>query len=193
MVEAKIRYIGKSQKRYNALSGGDGGPPELYWMFHELLSNVLREGGLGGEKDVVIKGLDIDVLSPGVEAEEGLASGERLGNEDGVTTMREVVMDPEPILQAVGGGMGILLGLYRDAKGPGELVYESLGTIRVRLDGEVVREWNVGQVLEEMDGKWWGYHKDPVSVEEQEVFRRWKEEMLERRRRVGLGGGKGER
>lgn len=188
-IHATIRYIGISETPFSAFQGGDGSPPRLYWLFYSLLECVLRGGVVGNSGQVVtVKHLEINIQSPVVTEDMIAQFPNRAADRSQASLNRKLCpgkpqfMNPARIIRAVQFGMITLLSLHRDACELGKLLYGSVDIVRLLVDGEVRREWKMGELLGNMTGE--NYRKGTES--DREEFKMWKSYISEKRVERGL-------
>jgi hypothetical protein len=200
----KVRVTFRSFGTAKAIKGGArgfiqgcGGPPVITWAFYDLLTRFIL-GIPGGWKtyradkflkhDVSIKLLELDVHSPDVPANliappvrydelQCLRSG------DGV----EYLMNPSFLATYLEIHLRALLKSFTAEYG--RLLYERIGTINVCLDGELRKEWNIGNLLATLRREHlvatFEYPK-PLPKDHRKLFKNWRRNVYNSRKKLGL-------
>lgn len=133
-------------------------PPGICWQLYALLEHSLRFGPATthvkqdrGFRAIQI--LDLDVITPTDITEEQYefrmphpcAPGQ-------LDTGGKIVhvQRPQNWLEEIRGGINILSGLYREALPLGLILYERVGKIRFKLDGDVQGEMDLAERFSRM-------------------------------------------
>jgi hypothetical protein len=200
----KVRVTFRSFGTENAIKGrprgfirGCGGPEEITWAFYDLLTRFIL-GIPGGwrtylvdkflKHDVSIKLLELDICSPDVPANliappVQYDELQRLRAGDGV----EYLMSPSFLAKFLELHLRALLESY--TANYGRLLNERIGTIKVRLDGELRKEWNIGNLLATLRRNrlvgTFAYPK-PLPRDHRKLFKNWRRNVYNSRNKLGL-------
>jgi hypothetical protein len=194
-VHTTIRSLGYPEKRSPIFNFGDGGPLPLSPALYSLINRGVKVGPVGrrtrpNDKNISVRELVIDVQPHDVSiikipAGEHCAHGEskQYIRENGSSGSR-LLHGPEFILNVVLGNIGILLKMSYHTASWGGLLYERIGKIKVLLDGELRKEWDLAKELSavEFDNSF-GYYPPE---QRPEIFRKWKLKAYRTRIELGL-------
>lgn len=204
-VYAAIRTIGCHKKGFGLFEGG--GPYVITYAFWNLVNRFLKVGPVGrrtkkDDKRISLKELIVDIHTPDVPANKILPrmhsdsfAAQIYRKENGPDFLRH----PEYILNYVISDFGSILAMSSHSAPYGALVYERVGSIKVLMDGEVRKEWDLATCLAELqfNNSFGNYPRE----QRQQVFAKWKLKAHQTRVEFGLpvipvvkeGKGKGKR
>jgi hypothetical protein len=193
-VYAALRSV-TNGRRGRAFRGGNGGPPEVVWLFYELLERFLHVGPAGQRKEgdnnkkykyFRIKTLDIDIITPdhfipetGPHGFSRLISSPDLPDKN--TKEHEYASRLCIFIRMKINGLlslGYHTALY------GKLLYERIGNIRMLLDGEIKEEWVLAEELRKVT-----FNDSFGNVDRErrpQVFKDWKKKTYDLRVKLGL-------
>ncbi|KAL0938325.1 uncharacterized protein CTRU02_204935 [Colletotrichum truncatum] len=164
-------------KNEEQFRGGDGGPPFIVWNFYAMLSGYLRYGPtafssvVADSSDFTIRKLIIDVIAPPMnEKHDRLVPGSTrraLDLFEGFTHMvmdaesrekrgitwprppegKEYLIPAEKLAFFMCSQIGGLLSMYRDWADYGAALYEGIGSIQIRVNGELRRDFDMDEML----------------------------------------------
>ncbi|KAK2747624.1 hypothetical protein CKAH01_18150 [Colletotrichum kahawae] len=164
-------------KNEEQFRGGDGGPPFIVWNFYAMLSGYLRYGPtafssvVADPSNFTIKKLVIDVVAPPAnEKHDRLVPGgtrRAIDLFEGFTHMvmdaekrerrgitwprppegKEHLIPAEKLAFFMCSQIGGLLSMYRDWGEYGAALYEGIGSIQIRVNGELRREFDMDEML----------------------------------------------
>jgi len=194
-VYAALRTVNKG-RRGRAFSGGDGSPPEIVWLFYELLERFLHVGPVGQRKEgneekkykyFTIKTLDIDVITPDQSTpylETGYGLPRLISPRD--LPRKDTKADEYAcgLCSLMRNRIYSLLYMGYHTAEYGTLLYERIGKIRILLDGEVEQEWDIAEELKRLT---FNNSFSNVSREQRpQVFEDWKKKAHDLRVKLGL-------
>jgi hypothetical protein len=191
-VYATIRSMGYPEQGRPIFRGGDGGPPPLTYALYNLIERGVKVGPVGrrtsrNDEKISIKEIIIDVQSPDVSASE-ILPGEHCTDQESKQYRNQkgpmFLRDSEYILCFVLRELeSVLLMSYHTAEWGG-LIYERIGKIKVLLDGELRKEWDLAKELAtvKFDDSFGNHPRE----KRPEVFRRWKLNAYRTRVKTGL-------
>ena len=191
-VYATIRTMGYPEPGRPIFRGGDGGPPPLTYALYNLIERGVKVGPVGrrtrrNDKKISIKEIVIDVQSPNVSADKILPGehcidqeSKQHQNEKGPMSLR----DAKYILSDVLSDLESVLGMSYHTATWGVLIYERIGKIKVLLDGELRKEWDLAKELAavKFNDSFGRYPRE----QRPEVFRKWKLKAYRARIKLGL-------
>jgi hypothetical protein len=196
-VRATFRYFGTANQGVASFKEGCGGPPMITWAFYDLLTRFIL--GIPGDwytpsadkilkHDVSIKLLELDVRSPDMPANMiaphvNYGSLQRLRKDNGV----EYLMNPAFLATYIETHLWSLLECHTAEYG--RMLYERIGTIKVYLDGELLKEWNIGNLLATLKlGRFIGTfeYPKPPQRNHKKLFRQWRKNAYNSRKQFGL-------
>jgi hypothetical protein len=210
-LRATFQSVGTYERRIKPLSlkgryrehdiwrTGCGGPCGYVWAFYSLLTRFLKFGPVGPtnpstERPFTIECLELDFLDPedtSLLPPEAVTSLEKdraaflhmyHANREGQPAQ---MLRPEWLANSLAGSIAGLLSMgYHEAR-YGSILYERIGRIVFKVNGDIIREFDLGQKLAELrfndsfgtEYSWndrvqgWGY---------------WKQTTLEYRAKRGL-------
>ncbi|KAE8422217.1 hypothetical protein BDV36DRAFT_303401 [Aspergillus pseudocaelatus] len=193
-----------SWRRYHLLPDGDS-PPRIVWTFYYLLERFLEVGPLAEHRDAsvgprtddmsfTINRLTLDFVSP--------AKGEMLtpadlsfwawinggADEDHPKSTTSLcsggfslLMRPEWLADLISEYIGYLLGMSIFMAPYGKMLYEYVGSIRICVDGKLVKEYRIDYRLKDLH--YIGLEEDYKSYWD---FQRWNEKVYSMRQKAGL-------
>jgi len=210
-VTATLRYNGYSSGPRSGFRGGNGGPPRIVWAFYILLERFVKVGPVGPmtvevfhneeavrkavDHNISVKTLRVDVrtpdklprgckMNPWPPTAESLQRRRRVRNCGAHTNPEEHwMMHPEEVLDFLQSYMDALLSMNYHTAAFGALFYERVGTIEIKLDGKMRREWNLAQMLADFprEGSYQSFQNG-----RQAHFPTWKQQALDKRQSNGL-------
>jgi hypothetical protein len=177
---------------YSGFRGGDGAGPAMSWVFYSLLELFILYGPSmrrcetsNGDGTYSIHNLVINVETPlGIDPNRFgpplTSTFHRRRKDDWAATL----LDPEYLADFIERDIKMLLNMEYHAAGYGEILYEHIGTITVKLDGETRFNKDLGVVLEKLAPT----YSDATSSRQKRVdaFTDWKPKAMAERRRLGL-------
>ncbi|KAM0270620.1 hypothetical protein ACHAQH_009381 [Verticillium albo-atrum] len=205
-------------RRKNWWRGGDGGPPAAVWSFYWLLVGFLECGPVSlklptgsstARFSIARLVIDVQLAEEGedhgvLESEHGRHEHYMFGRgmwfvarrEDGVLEKVRTLEETDPrrlpaekLARFMGGELLMLLGLGRHSYGYGRVLYECIGVLEVRVDGDVRILMDLGELFDlfpagseddrEMQHTW------------TPAFAAWKKETMALRKERGLDEVKG--
>jgi hypothetical protein len=192
-VYAAIRTIGYLQKRgyhsNNIFEGG--GPHRITLSFWNLIERFLKVGPVGrrmrkNDRRISLKELVIDVHSPDPVYKilpmdhSGQFRAQAYRENNGP----DYLMNPEYILQHILGDIRGALAMGNATASYGSLVYERVGSIKVLMDGELHKEWDLAKCLNDVqfNNSFGNYPREKRTG----VFRKWKRNAYKARVEFGL-------
>ncbi|OGM48617.1 hypothetical protein ABOM_001973 [Aspergillus bombycis] len=191
-------------RRYHLLPDGDS-PPRILWAFYYLLERFLEVGPLAEHRipddaprtdDLffTINRLTLDFVSPAREemlAPANLSFWSWLNggaDEDNAESHRapcsgvfNLLMRPEWLADLISEYVGYLLGMSIPMAPYGKLLYEYVGSIRICVDGKVMKEYRLDYRLQDLN--YVGLEEDYKRYWD---FGRWKEKVYRMRKEAGL-------
>jgi hypothetical protein len=198
-VRVTLRSVGTANAVEGAkgFSGGDGGPPLIVWAFYDLLIRFIL--GIPYDRrtprkdkflkhDVSIKLLELDIRSPNVPANmiaRDIAYNRlhERRRRDGI----DYLMNPAFLAKFLERHLRSLLQGHIAEYG--RLLYERIGTINVYLDGEILKEWNIGNLLATLKldhfVQTFEYPK-PQPADHRKLFENWRLSVHNSRKKFGL-------
>ena len=172
----------------------NGGSPPIMWSFYNLLRSFTTHNTAALTSNIhhTIGFLDIDILTPSLKPNQRFHPKGRLRSdswrqEDGLDPMVDYVMRPDYLLTFLASEMTYLLAMTYDRSIYGSFLYESVGSIRMSLDGNPISTWDLGDKLASFP------QKGPIEAFQKGRQRDWKEyydTAIESRRKHGLPVGK---
>ncbi|KAF4636657.1 hypothetical protein G7Y89_g1422 [Cudoniella acicularis] len=196
-VSAAVRIDHTGKITYRTFEAGDGSPPSITWTFYRILDRFLRVGPVVNpsakpEGGIAVKTLELDIRTPDVPESRFIPHDKwriRRGNIFGKDKNGENinVMPPSMLLPFIERYIELLMGM-RDMRDyttcHGGILYERIGTLKLLLDGELRREWDMAKELKNIR------LNDSFSVipreERPETFRKWKANAYKLRTELGL-------
>lgn len=191
-VYTAIRTMGYCTKAYHLFKGGDGGPPQFAWALYSLIERGVRAGPVGRrtrkvDKKISIKEVVIDARTPDIlpskilPREVGTSSGRRrVCVENG----SDYVLNPDFVLDFITSDIDILLRMCYHTALYGSLLYERIGSIKVLMDGELHKEWDLAKCLAEV--KFYDSFGEYPREQRPKVFAKWKRKARQARIKFGL-------
>lgn len=191
-VYAAIRTIGYFKGPGHSIFEG-GGPHRITMSFWNLVERFLRVGPVGrrtrkNDRCISLKELVIDVRTPNVPTNKILSrnhcrtiwEAQAYRRENG----QEYLMNPAYILQHVLCDIRVILTMGSSVASYGALVYERIGSIKVLMDGELHKEWDLAKCLDEVqfNDSFSNYPRE----KRRRVFRKWKRNAYKARVEFGL-------
>ncbi|PMD35981.1 hypothetical protein L207DRAFT_98691 [Hyaloscypha variabilis F] len=144
------------------LQGCGGEPVQLTWSLYSLIERALKAGPVGrrthkSDRKISIKEFIIDVKTPNPDSP----------------------LNPTYLLNSIISDIKTLLRMRYDTAKYGTLLYERIGKIKVLMDGELHKEWNLAKQLVKvpLDGLFGNY----AQLGRQALFARWKQSVLQSR------------
>ncbi|KAJ1709222.1 hypothetical protein NYO67_8619 [Aspergillus flavus] len=191
-------------RRYHFLPDGDS-PPRILWTFYFLLERFLEVGPLAEHRvpssgprtddmSFTINRLTLDFVSP--VNQESLAPADMgfwdwiNGGADEEHTKSStalcsgvfgLLMRPTWLADLISEYVGYLLGMSISMAPYGKLLYEYVGSIRICVDGKLMKEYRIDYRLKEMNDA--GLGEDYKAYWD---FKRWKEGVYCMRQQAGL-------
>lgn len=193
-VYAAIRTIGYLRENaYSLFRGGAGGPPSITMLFFGLIERGVKVGPVGRrtakfDQKISLKELVIDVRTPDVPSSKLLprrvspsySGRHRFHQANG----RDFLIHPEYITNYIISDIEMILAMDLDSAAYGALVYERVGSIKVLMDGELRKEWDLAKGLAEVQFN--DSFRSVPRVERKKAFAKWKQEAHQTRIELGL-------
>jgi len=191
-VYAAIRTIGYFKGPGHSIFEG-GGPRQITMSFWNLVERFLRVGPVGrrtrkNDRCISLKELVIDIRTPNVPANKILSRNHCRTIEEAQAYRREngqeYLMNPAYVLQHVLCDIRGILTMSRSAAAFGALLYERIGNIKVLMDGEPHKEWDLAKCLDEVQfsDSFSNYPRE----KRRQVFQKWKRDAYKARVEFGL-------
>lgn len=191
-VTATMRIFGSAEKRMSMFRGGCGGPPLISWSFYNLLERLLKVGPVGKlpaafsklDRVITIRTLEIDALTPrGLSKDVPLLGDDSDLSEEDDPPRRRPVKRPEHLIDFLSYMIGTLCSMESDAAEYGAMLFERVGTVKLKIDGVEKEEYNLGKQLASFppDGPWRAF-----SRKKQVDWKAWRRRAVDCRERAGL-------
>ncbi|KAF2686409.1 hypothetical protein K458DRAFT_486370 [Lentithecium fluviatile CBS 122367] len=156
--------IGNEYGQMDIWRQGCGGPPLYVWMFYDLLERFLNFGPVGPvdpdkSEVVTINCLELDFVDPedtSLLPPEPLTEHERsrslhlhvYGSWSRDEPMK--MLRPESLARNLAGQINGLLNMGYHSASYGTMLYERIGRIVVKVNGDVLGEFDIGQMLADL-------------------------------------------
>ena len=193
-----------SWRRHHFLPDGDS-PPRIVWTFYYLLERFLEVGPLAEHRvasvgprtdDMLftINRLTLDFVSPAKEemlAPAGMGFWDWINGGDDEDRPKSstslctggfgLLMRPEWLADLISEYIGYLLGMSIFMAPYGKMLYEHVGSIRICLHGELIKEYRIDYRLKDLN--YVGVEEDYKTYWD---FPQWKEKVYCMRQKAGL-------
>ncbi|KAF2501484.1 hypothetical protein BU16DRAFT_522460 [Lophium mytilinum] len=200
-VTAHIRTF-RTEAGWQGFLGGPGEPPSMTWAFYDILKRFLNIGPVGPGYSVneIGRGTTIQTLQIDVVCPKDLPEGTEVAPEQSGAQIyfpghipfvegflydekKKYLMHPKSLARFLWCWLEALLHMDRYSAIHGAILFERVGTIRLMVDGELFKEWNLATLLAAfpLDGP-------PQTFERgtEADFKSWREETYVFRKQAGL-------
>lgn len=205
-VRVSIRTVGSPPPRRSMFQPGDGGPAQMAWSFFSLLERFLRLGPVAPghphgpesrmkstDRGLSIRNLELDVRPPGrIPARYKLAAPDQRLVRPGTPRRdrrgeKNLIMHPQEVAEFLCDMIQALTDMSYYTAAHGAVLFERVGRIQVRVDGQPPREWCLAEILADFPAD----HPPPASYQtlrnpKLAHFPTWREHAWSRRARFGL-------
>ena len=148
-LHASFRVVGfLYQKGMRLFQGHQGSPPDIVWAFYSLLERFLKCGPVGHRKSPTDRRISIRLLEIDILSREDVPTSEEARKSIMVMVGDQRVLGSEFLLTWLSTFIVKLLSMSAHTALYGAILYERVGTIRLMLDGQMKRQWDLAEELE---------------------------------------------
>ncbi|RDW74856.1 hypothetical protein BP6252_05998 [Coleophoma cylindrospora] len=178
-------------QHYSGFGGGDGAGP-ISWIIYSLFERLIYYGpwwkATGKEdeqKRFIIRQLEVNIMTPPGIQPESFGPPQSSGNPHRGKNKTAMVLSPMYLFDFIRQYIWILLNMQNNWANYGHLLYENVGRIVFKLDGEVKSDVDVAEVLHKLNNTC----PDDASLSRRqlaEAFQDWKPRVMAKRKSLGL-------